>query len=164
MKVKNVLSMAVILLMSYVSVSQQSESEPSYRIQETHTLESPITKKELENWDTKKSAILLKNNIVLSPEIVSAKGAIINKQIVPYSKDWIVDIKVTIGNEKKSAKGGAGMAFFYVEDIDQNEIGSGLFGYSRQFKGVQVSLNSLFSEGSDEEAKNLLQLFTNDGT
>ena len=63
---------------------------------------------------------------------------------------------MTIGNEKRSNKGGAGMAFFYLQDVNQEEIGSGLFGYSKQFKGIQVSLNSLFSEGSGEESKNLL--------
>lgn len=79
---------------------------------------------------------MLKNNIVLSPEIVNAKGAIINRKPIPHAKDWIIDIKATIGNDKKSAKGGAGMAFFYIDSIDRNEIGTGLFGYSRQFNGL----------------------------
>jgi hypothetical protein len=83
-----------------------------------------------------KSAVMVKNNIVLSPEIVNAKGAIINKEMIPHATDWIVDIKATIGNEKRSQKGGAGMAFFYTDGIDKNEVGSGLFGYSRQFKGL----------------------------
>ena len=79
MKGLQFVSLAVTMLLGNVSLARAEESEPTYRIQESHTLESPITHKELEYWDTKKSAIMLKNNIVLSPEISNAKGAIINK-------------------------------------------------------------------------------------
>lgn len=55
------------------------------------------------------------------------------------------------------------MAFYYLADINKDEIGQGAFGYSKQFNGIMVSLNSIFTEGSGEEAVNLLQLFKNDG-
>ena len=59
-----------------------------------------------------------KNNIVLVPEVSNAKGAILNKAIVDHKDDWIVDIKLTIGNEDQTRRGGAGMGFYYLESIN----------------------------------------------
>ena len=42
------------------------------------------------------------------------------------------------------------MAFFYVPELDKNEIGKGLFGYARKFQGLQVSL---FSKDGVRKAK-----------
>lgn len=57
------------------------------------------------------------------------------------------------------------MSFYFLENVDQNLIGEArsLFGYSKQFKGFQVALNSLFSEGAETDTVNLMQLFTNEG-
>lgn len=113
-------SMAVLLLLGLVSITKAEEKEPQYRIQETHVMESPISNKEFENWETKLTSIFNKNNIVLVPEINGAKGAILNKAIVGHRDDWIVDVKLTVGNEEQTAKGGAGMAFYYMEEINQD--------------------------------------------
>jgi hypothetical protein len=43
--------------------------EPTYKIIESHTMESPITNKEFENFETKKASVFTKNNIILVPEI-----------------------------------------------------------------------------------------------
>jgi len=99
-------------------------------------MESPISNKEFENWDTRLTSVMNKNNIVLTPEVQGAKGAILNKAIVKHKHDWIVDVKVTIGNEDQTKKGGAGMAFYYLEEVNQDQIGEGVFGYGRQFKGI----------------------------
>ena len=57
------------ILMFCVSVALAEESELSYKIQETHTMESPVAGKEMEYWQTGGSAIFTKNNIVLVPEV-----------------------------------------------------------------------------------------------
>ena len=98
------------------------------------------------------------------PEIKDKKGAIINKVIVPHKDDWIVDLRVEIGNEAKSERGGAGLALYYLSEINQAEIGNGVFGYSRQFKGLTVFLNSLFSANENGKMMNWLQAFSNDGS
>lgn len=81
-------------------------------------MESPITNKEFEYWESKGASIFTKNNIVLVPEVVDKKGAIINKAIVPYHEDWIVDLKVRIGNDAQTTKGGAGLGLYYLNGID----------------------------------------------
>lgn len=123
-------------IISLITLSHADESEPTYRIIESHTMESPVTNKEFENWETYKSSVYTENTIVLVPEVVGAKGAILNKQMVKYQDDWIVDVKVTIGNEMRTAKGGVAMAFSYLESINKEDVGTGVFGYSTQFRGI----------------------------
>ena len=62
-------------------------------------MEVPITNKEFENWETKIGSVFHKNRIVLVPEVKDKKGAIMNKVIVPHKDDWLIDLKVQIGNE-----------------------------------------------------------------
>ena len=54
-----------------------------------------------------------------------------------------MDLKATIGNTQESPKGGAGLAFYYLDSINQQEIGQGLFGYSKQYRGLGVFMNSV---------------------
>jgi hypothetical protein len=54
-----------------------------------------------------------------------------------------LDLKTTIGNSGKTPKGGAGLGLYYIESLNQEDIGQGLFGYSKQFKGLGVFLNSV---------------------
>jgi hypothetical protein len=93
-------SIAILLLLSTTTFAKdKDEAEPTYKIVEEHVLESPISSKEMDNWEMYGSCVMTKNNIILSPEIKNAKGAIINKPLVSTFHDWIVDIKMTIGNE-----------------------------------------------------------------
>jgi hypothetical protein len=82
-------------------------------------MESPITNKEFENWETKGASVFTKGNIVLVPEVVDKKGAIINKAMVPNKDDWIVDLKVRIGNDAQTTKGGAGLGLYYLSDLNR---------------------------------------------
>ena len=81
---------------------------------------------------------------MLVPELRDKKGAIINVVPVPSKDDWIVDLKVRIANDEKTLKGGAGLALYYLQSINQEEIGNGVFGYTRNFNGLSVFMNSLF--------------------
>jgi hypothetical protein len=73
----------------------------------------------------------------LSPEVKNAKGGIMSTVTLPPKNELIMDIHVAIGNEDFTSKGGAGMAFYFLESVNQNEIGESksLFGYSKQFNG-----------------------------
>jgi len=48
---------------------------------EEHTLESPISNRELTHWESHGAAMMLKNNIVIVPEISDRRGAIYNKNL-----------------------------------------------------------------------------------
>ena len=75
-KLLNIISFACALLC--ISICYGQDSELQLKIMETHTLESPISNRELSHWETAGSAIMLKNNIVVVPEISDKKGAIYN--------------------------------------------------------------------------------------
>lgn len=98
------------------------------------------------------------------PEVVDKKGAILNKELIPHKDDWLIDLKVNIGNTQKSNKGGAGLGLYYLKEIDGSQIGTGVFGYTRQFNGMAVFLNSLFNVNENDKTYNYVQAFTNDGT
>jgi hypothetical protein len=85
-------------------------------------METPITNKEMDGWHTFGTSIMLKNNIVLSPEIKNAKGAILNMIPNESPDKFLVDVQANIGNELQTAKGGTGMALFYVSDVDKNML------------------------------------------
>jgi hypothetical protein len=101
---------------------------------------------------------------VLVPEIKDKKGAILNKVVVPSKDEWLVDLRVHIGNEARTERGGAGLGLYYLRELDQAQIGSGVFGYSREYNGLAVFLNSLFASSKDGKMMNWLQAFPNDGT
>ena len=73
-------------------------------------------------------------------------------------------MQVTIGNTEKTKKGGNGLAFYYLNSINKDEIGNGLFGYSKQFDGLGVFLNSVLNTRDGEKQLNYIQAFSNDGT
>lgn len=87
-------------LMAFSGVAYaQDDDEPSYKIMESHSMESPITKKEFEYFQTHGTSVMTKNRIILNPEIRDKKGAIWSKYYVSHEKEWIMDLRVTIGNE-----------------------------------------------------------------
>lgn len=108
--------------------------------------------------------MFLKNEIVLVPELKDRKGAIWNKLHTAKTDEWLIEMRVKIGNEMRTAKGGAGLGIHYLQDINQSMIGTGLFGYSKQFNGLAVYLNSILSTYDESSYVNYVQAFTNDGT
>ena len=74
---------------------------------------------------------MLKNNIVLVPEVSDKRGALYNLRPNENRDQWIVDLKVRIGNDDRTAKGGNGLGFFYLKDINTQDLGQGTFGYSQ---------------------------------
>ena len=52
-----------------LALARSEAEEPTYKIMESHTMESPITNKEFENFETMKASVFTKNNIILVPEV-----------------------------------------------------------------------------------------------
>lgn len=74
-------------------------------------------------------------------------------------------LRVKIGNEVRSAKGGAGMGIYYLKTIKKASLGDGLFGYSKVFDGLGIYLNSILSTpGEGGGYENYIQAFFNDNT
>ena len=80
------------------STSYAQDHERQLKIIENHTLESPISNRELGHWTTGGSAIMLKNNIVVVPEISDKKGSIYNVNVNEDKDQWIIEARVKIGN------------------------------------------------------------------
>ena len=58
-----------IILAALFSFVKADAEEPTYKIVETHTMESPVTNKEFEYFETKKASVFTTNKIILVPEI-----------------------------------------------------------------------------------------------
>ena len=134
----------------------------------SHFLESPFVEADFERWQQAGSAVFTKNKIVLNPEVKESKGAIYNKQNVVLGKhhDWIVDLKVGLGNEDKTTKGGNGMGIYYLRTLNKEDIGQSLFGYTKKFDGLAIFLNTLLQKhtgAEDGSMSNYVQGFLNDG-
>lgn len=108
-------------------------------------MESPITKKEFEYFQALGTAVMTKNKIILVPEIKNKKGAYFTKYYAKSEKEWIMDLRIRVGNERGSAKGGGGIGIHYLRSISKANIGTGLFGYSKEFDGLAVYMNSILT-------------------
>ena len=108
-------------------------------------METPIGKQEFANFQTMQSAVFTRNHIILTPELRDKKGQIFSKYHVHDHKQWLMSLRVRIGNEIKTEKGGAGMGIYYLKTVKKSSLGDGLFGYSKIFDGLGIYLNSILS-------------------
>jgi len=101
---------------------------------------------------------MLFDHVVLTSETKDRKGAIYSKKTIPEeAKDkWIVRAKLQFGNEAQTQKGGAGAAIHYLDGVNKEEIGNGLFGYSKQYKGIGVYFNTYLQSVEDNKALNYI--------
>jgi hypothetical protein len=88
---------------------------------------------------------MMPNQIVLVPELSDKRGAIYNLNTNENKDQWIIEARVRIGNQEKTKRGGNGVGFYYLSSINKDEIGNGLFGYSKEFDGLAVLLNSVLT-------------------
>jgi Legume-like lectin family len=140
-----------------------------FQLQPTHYLAFPLTKKDFQHWETRGAAVILRNHTVLNPEAMDKKGQLYTKIPSPLVSDWMLDIELNIGNEKKSSRGGAGVGIYYLKSVDSREQHKeGIFGYANRFEGLGVYLNSVLKAekkgSSNREIMNGIQGYFNDGT
>lgn len=76
------ISLAFLLLVNLVQ-AEQSASEPTFQLVESHSLEFPVTQKEFSNWFSYGSAIIMKNRVVIAPEVQDKKGALQATALAP---------------------------------------------------------------------------------
>jgi hypothetical protein len=88
-------------------------------------MEVPITKREFENWETMGASVLMKNKIVVVPELADRRGAILAKNPVPVKEKWILDMAITIGKEENSQRGGNGVGIYYLKGVNKDEVAKG---------------------------------------
>lgn len=119
-------------------------------------MESPITHKEFDNWETYGSSIFQKNRIIVVPEVADTRGAIVSNKFTSHKESWIADIKVRIGNANKSLKGGNGVGIYYLRDIDKSEVAQGLFGYTKNFNGLGIVMNTILQKSDGDKYENFI--------
>lgn len=61
-----------VFTLDYQAVS----SEPHFKVEPSHYLDFPITKKDFSQWETMGTAVILKNRAVIAPETRDKKGII----------------------------------------------------------------------------------------
>jgi hypothetical protein len=71
-----------------------------------------------------------------------------------------------VGNDDKTSRGGNGIGIYYLNSFNREDIGKDLFGYTKQFDGFSIILNTILSgrTGNGDELGNYIQAFSNDGT
>ena len=114
-------------------------------------METPTSKKEYDNWGTYGSAVFMRNKIVLNPEVKDSKGGIHNTNFTGNNGNWIAEMKFYIGNTDKTNKGGNGVAIHYLRDFDSDDIGSHLFGYTKNYRGLGVYINTILNSMKDDK-------------
>lgn len=55
---------------------QPISSDPSFKVEPSHYLDFPISKKDFLNWESIGTAVILKNQAVIAPETRDKKGII----------------------------------------------------------------------------------------
>lgn len=56
--------------------------------------------------------------MVLVPETRDKKGVVFSTLPNPLKSDWLLDVEINMGNEKENARGGTGLAIFYLKSVD----------------------------------------------
>ncbi len=87
--------------------------------------------------------MILRNRTVIVPESRDKKGMVYNSQPNELVKDWMLDLEIEIGNEKKTYKGGTGLGIFYLRSVEETLHQETTFGYSNRFEGLGIYLNTL---------------------
>lgn len=67
--------------------------------------------------------------------------------------NWILDLKMRIGNSDKTSRGGNGIGIYYLKSFDRNDIGKDLFGYTKEFNGFGVIVNTIL-QGKLKDGEN----------
>lgn len=123
------------------------EAESHYKLMDSHHLEFPSLKEFFHLWQTYGTSLILKDRVVLVPEVKDKKGAIQATKLAPTQckDEFIADVRFNIENTDKTLTGSSGAAIYYLQDINHDEIGKGMFGYSNNFKGLAVFVNNVLS-------------------
>ena len=80
--------------------------------------------------------------IFLNPEVKQRQGLLYNTKQIKQD-EFQIDVEFAIGNSQNSIFGTNGMGIFLLQEVPEKDISKGsLFGYSNEFIGAAVFLNS----------------------
>ena len=108
-----------------------------------HYLDFPTEKKDFENWSTVGSALIHNNKVIMVPEILDRKGILYNNHPNKFVDSWMFDTEIHLGNEKRTTRGGVGIALMYLRNVEEISSLDSLFGYSNRFDGLGIYLNTI---------------------
>ena len=132
---------------------------------DSHHLEFPSLKEYFNHWQTFGTSLILKDRVIIVPEVVDKKGAVQSKQLAPAQckDEFIADVRLNIENTDSTATGGTGAAIYYLSNINHEDIGSGAFGYANTFRGLGVFMNTILSFSEGDDVYNYVQVVYGDG-
>lgn len=132
---------------------------------DSHHLEFPSLKEFFHLWQTFGTSLILKDRVVVVPEVQDKKGAIQATTIAPKQckDEFIADVRLNIENTDATQTGSSGAAIFYLADINHEDIGTGAFGYANNYRGLGVFINNVLSFTEGDDVYNYLQVVYNDG-
>ena len=58
-------------------------------------------------------------------------------------EDWIMNFQIQVGNTLKTEKGGNGVSILLLHEIDKEDFGQGIFGYSKKYDGMGIYFNTI---------------------
>ena len=67
-----------ICLLANLATAAGEDQELQFKILENHTIESPITNRELQQWETAGASVMMPNSIIIVPEVSDKRGALYN--------------------------------------------------------------------------------------
>lgn len=116
-------------------------------------------------WQTFGTSLILKDRAVIVPEVMDKKGAIQATTIAPTQckDEFIADVRLNIENADATQTGSSGAAIYYLSDINHEDIGTGAFGYSNNYRGLGVFINNVLSFTEGDDVYNYLQVVYSDG-
>jgi hypothetical protein len=99
---------------------------------------------------------LVQNKAIIVPELKDKKGALNSLKFISDDAmtNWNFDVVLDIGNNDKTRKGGNGVGIYYLETFNREDIGTGIFGYSKNFKGLGIYLNTILQVEEEGEQYN----------
>ena len=85
--------LALVCLLLFARCQVQSD----FVVFPSHSLEFPLIVEDMQNWETRGSAVMGKTQMHLNPEVKQRQGLVYNNMPI-MEKEWIMDIEFVIGN------------------------------------------------------------------
>jgi hypothetical protein len=143
--------LTILLFLAFATPQEATD----YALFGSHSLEFPLIVEDMQNWETTGASILGKTRLFLNPEVKQRQGLVYNT-IPLLEKEWVMDIEFMIGNTENSVFGTNGMAIYFLQEILSKEIDSAAtFGYTNNFIGAAVYLNSALRKRDPSTRKRL---------
>ena len=127
----------------------------------------PLIEKDYSNWNTLGSAVFLKEKAVITPQVGDRRGLIHTTKPNMTPNHWMAIVDFKMGNRDNQHVVGEGMGIYYLKDIDPDNpnLLNNFYGYTNDYRGFGVLINSKNSYPEKNTKKKVVQIFgfANDG-